>query len=202
MTPDIALILGIDGIATGAIYVLVGLGLVLIFSVTRVVFVPFGDIAAFSALTLAAIQTGRLPGDDRSRRDAGVLACAVDAVRQPAPRPSPSHPARLLGYGVLPAHAVPPRRGCSPAQALPGVGADPACDRARRADRAALARVALRPIADASVLRAADRRRSRCTSCSPGSGLLFFGPEGRAPSRSPAASSSRRRHPVIAARRC
>jgi len=38
MTPDIALILGIDGIATGSIYVLVGLGLVLIFSVTRVVF--------------------------------------------------------------------------------------------------------------------------------------------------------------------
>ena len=36
MTPDIALILGIDGIATGSIYVLVGLGLVLIFSVTRV----------------------------------------------------------------------------------------------------------------------------------------------------------------------
>ena len=50
MTPDIALILGIDGIATGSIYVLVGLGLVLIFSVTRVVFVPFGDIVAFSAL--------------------------------------------------------------------------------------------------------------------------------------------------------
>ena len=46
MTPDIGLILGIDGIATGSIYVLVGLGLVLIFSVTRVVFVPFGDIVA------------------------------------------------------------------------------------------------------------------------------------------------------------
>ena len=62
MTPDIALILGIDGIATGSIYVLVGLGLVLIFSVTRVVFVPFGDIVAFSALTLASLQLGRMPG--------------------------------------------------------------------------------------------------------------------------------------------
>ena len=61
MTPDIALILGIDGIATGSIYVLVGLGLVLIFSVTRVIFVPFGDIVAFSALTLASIQLNRLP---------------------------------------------------------------------------------------------------------------------------------------------
>ena len=62
MTPDIGLILGIDGIATGSIYVLVGLGLVLIFSVTRVVFVPFGDIVAFSALTLASMQLGRMPG--------------------------------------------------------------------------------------------------------------------------------------------
>jgi hypothetical protein len=40
MTWDVALILGIDGLANGAVYLLAGLGLVLIFSVTRVVFVP------------------------------------------------------------------------------------------------------------------------------------------------------------------
>ena len=50
-----------DGIGKGAIYVLVGLGLVLIFSTTRVIFVPFGDIVAFSALTLASLQLGRTP---------------------------------------------------------------------------------------------------------------------------------------------
>ena len=54
MTWDVALILGIDGIANGAVYLLAGIGLVLIFSVTRVVFVPFGDIAAFAALTLGS----------------------------------------------------------------------------------------------------------------------------------------------------
>ena len=54
MTWDVALILGVDGLANGAIYLLAGLGLVLIFSVTRVIFVPFGDIAAFAALSLAA----------------------------------------------------------------------------------------------------------------------------------------------------
>ena len=54
MTPEVALILGIDGLANGAVYLLAGLGLVLIFSVTRVVFVPFGDVAAFAALSLAA----------------------------------------------------------------------------------------------------------------------------------------------------
>lgn len=53
MTWDVALILVTDGLANGAVYLLAGLGLVLIFSVTRVVFVPFGDIAAFAALSLA-----------------------------------------------------------------------------------------------------------------------------------------------------
>ena len=79
MTPDIALILGIDGIATGSIYVLVGLGLVLIFSVTRVVFVPFGDIVAFSALTLASMQLGRLPGTVYLIACLAIVACLVDS---------------------------------------------------------------------------------------------------------------------------
>jgi branched-chain amino acid transport system permease protein len=62
MDAQIALILLTDGVANGAIYVLIALGTVLIFSVTRVIFVPFGDIAALTALTVAAIGTGRLPG--------------------------------------------------------------------------------------------------------------------------------------------
>ena len=43
MTVEIALLLAQDGVANGAIYVLVALGTVLIFAVTRVIFVPFGD---------------------------------------------------------------------------------------------------------------------------------------------------------------
>src|SRR5216683_3049368 len=62
MTFDIALLLAQDGIANGAIYVLVALGTVLIFVVTRVIFVPFGDIVAYAAMTLAAIQSGQRPG--------------------------------------------------------------------------------------------------------------------------------------------
>ena len=62
MTPEIALLLVQDGISTGAIYVLVGLGIVLIFLVTRVIFVPFGDLVGYSALTLAALQMKQLPG--------------------------------------------------------------------------------------------------------------------------------------------
>ena len=37
MTWDVALILSIDGLVNGSVYLLAGLGLVLIFSVTRVV---------------------------------------------------------------------------------------------------------------------------------------------------------------------
>ena len=79
MTSEIALILSIDGLATGTIYVLVGLGLVLVFSVTRVVFVPFGDVVAFSALTLAALQLGRLPGTVLLIPALAAVACAMEA---------------------------------------------------------------------------------------------------------------------------
>ena len=62
MTSEIAAILAMDGIAAGAIYVLMGIGLVLIFSVTRVIFVPFGDLSAITVLTLASLESGRIPG--------------------------------------------------------------------------------------------------------------------------------------------
>src|SRR5260221_5062858 len=62
MNGEIAAILAMDGIASGAIYVLIGLGFVLIFAVTRVIFVPFGNIAAFTALTLASLETAVRPG--------------------------------------------------------------------------------------------------------------------------------------------
>ena len=45
MTADIAAILAIDGIATGAVYALVAIGTVLIFTVTRVIFRVISRIA-------------------------------------------------------------------------------------------------------------------------------------------------------------
>src|SRR5688572_17723066 len=62
MNLDIALVLAQDGIANGAIYVLVALGTVLIFAVSRVIFVPFGDLVAYAALTLSSLQMGHTPG--------------------------------------------------------------------------------------------------------------------------------------------
>lgn len=62
MDLTIAAILGLDGLTNGAIYALVALALVLVFSVTRIIFIPQGEFVAFGALTLAALQMGRVPG--------------------------------------------------------------------------------------------------------------------------------------------
>src|SRR3954451_6805072 len=77
MTSDIAAILAIDGIATGAVYALVAIGTVLIFTVTRVIFIPFGDIAAFTALTLAALDAKRFPGTGAL---VVILACLATLI--------------------------------------------------------------------------------------------------------------------------
>jgi len=61
MDTSILAVLIQDGITTGAIYALLALALVLVFSVTRVIFLPQGEFVAFGALTLAAMQNGQAP---------------------------------------------------------------------------------------------------------------------------------------------
>ena len=102
MNGEIAAILAMDGIASGAIYVLIGLGLVLIFAVTRVIFVPFGDIAAFTALTLASLETGGRPGTVGLVAVLAVLATAVEATALARNRAFHRLPRALLFYLVLP----------------------------------------------------------------------------------------------------
>lgn len=50
-----------DGLTSGAIYALLGLALVLVFSVTRVIFIPQGEFVSYGAMTLAVLDTGRFP---------------------------------------------------------------------------------------------------------------------------------------------
>ena len=61
MDGTIVLILIQDGVVNGAVYALLALSLVLVFTVTRVVFIPQGELVAFAALTYAALDTGALP---------------------------------------------------------------------------------------------------------------------------------------------
>jgi branched-chain amino acid transport system permease protein len=58
---QIALLLGQDGIVNGAIYGLMALSLVLVFSVTRVILIPQGELVAFGALSMAALNAGLVP---------------------------------------------------------------------------------------------------------------------------------------------
>src|SRR5258705_13199993 len=62
MDLSIALLLAQDGITNGAIYALLALALVLVFTVTRVIFVPSGEFVTYGTLTLAALQLGKPPG--------------------------------------------------------------------------------------------------------------------------------------------
>jgi len=59
---SIAGILLVDGLTNGAIYALLGLATVLVFTVTRVIFIPQGEFVTYGALTLAILQTGKVPG--------------------------------------------------------------------------------------------------------------------------------------------
>ena len=62
MDLTIAGILALDGLTNGAIYALLALATVLVFAVTRVIFIPQGEFVAFGALTLALLQAGKVPG--------------------------------------------------------------------------------------------------------------------------------------------
>ncbi|NNH27378.1 branched-chain amino acid ABC transporter permease [Acinetobacter terrestris] len=59
MDLNIALILGQDGVTSGAIYALLALCILLVFTVTRILLIPLGEFSVYGALTLAAIQSGK-----------------------------------------------------------------------------------------------------------------------------------------------
>ena len=75
---QIAVLLAQDGLTSGAIYALMALALVLVFAVTRVIFVPQGELLAFGALTLAGLQLQKLPGTVWLLLGLGVIAFLLD----------------------------------------------------------------------------------------------------------------------------
>jgi branched-chain amino acid transport system permease protein len=176
MSWDIAFILTSDGIATGAIYLLAGIGLVLVFSVTRVVFVPFGDIAAFAALSLSAFETNRLPPTIGLVLALAALALIAEIVGHVRQRRSAGIPRVIATWGVFPvlpcalAWAVFEAHGPAWLQVIAAIAlVVPIAP--------LLARLTLQPIADASVLVLLIVALALHFLLS-GLGLLFFGPEG------------------------
>jgi len=100
MDLQIALLLGQDGITNGAIYALLSLALVLVFAVTRVIFIPQGEFVAFGALTLASFQLGKTPGTLWLLIGAGAAVALIDlfiALRAGAYKRIP----RIVGWNLI-----------------------------------------------------------------------------------------------------
>ena len=176
MTAQIAAILAIDGIATGAIYVLMALGFVLIFSVTRIVFIPFGDIAAFTALTLAALEARQFPGTVGMVAVLAVIATVMELITILRAGAYDKIPRTIFYYLLLP--LIPAAVAWLTSGTLL-----PTAPRILLAIALILPvspllyRVVFRPIADASVLLLLIVSVALHFALA-GLGLLFFGPEG------------------------
>lgn len=102
MDSSIAAILLLDGLTNGIVYGLIAIALVLVFAVTRILFIPQGEFVAFGALTLAMLQQGQVPGPVwlllllaicatgmqvaallRSGQRAGILRCVAGNLLAP-----------------------------------------------------------------------------------------------------------------------
>ncbi len=102
MNSDIILWLVQDGITNGAIYALLALGLLLVFAVTRVIFIPQGEFIAYAALSLDLLQDGKLPGTVFVLVGGGLIAAAVDIVLALRERALGRLPRILAVYVLLP----------------------------------------------------------------------------------------------------
>lgn len=102
MSADIVLWLAQDGITNGAIYALLALALLLVFSVTRVIFVPQGEYLSYAALSLAVLQAGQLPGVVYVLVLGGLVAAAFEALAAWRDKALSRLPLALFGYVALP----------------------------------------------------------------------------------------------------
>ncbi|TSA18622.1 MAG: branched-chain amino acid ABC transporter permease [Betaproteobacteria bacterium] len=106
MNTEIALFLIQDGLTNGAIYALLALALVLVFAVTRVIFIPQGEFVAYGALTLASLQLGKLPGTAWLLLGAGLAVAAVELVQALRVRALRRIPAIILKFIIVPVFLV------------------------------------------------------------------------------------------------
>jgi branched-chain amino acid transport system permease protein len=80
MNLDIVLWLTQDAVTNGAIYALLALALVLVYTVTRVILVPQGEFISFAALSLATFQAGKVPGTVYLLVAGGVLVALLEGI--------------------------------------------------------------------------------------------------------------------------
>lgn len=179
---QIALLLLQDGIVNGAVYGLMGLALVLVFSVTRVIFIPQGELVAFAALSMAVLKAGGVPRALWLLLVLAVMTLLVEAWRhrRGAAVDWTSTIIWAVGFPVVAGALVLLRPTSTALQALTTlVVVTPLGP--------LLYRLAYRPLADATVLMLLIVSVA-LHGVLVGMGLLFFGAEG---SRTPAFSDLR-----------
>jgi branched-chain amino acid transport system permease protein len=181
MDLSIAAFLTQDGITNGAIYALLALALVLVFTVTRIIWIPSGEFVAYGTLTLAGLQLGKPPGTVGLLIVVALVAAAVETlatVRDREWRRLPKRLALWLGVPLAIAAAIwwaAPRNLPLPLQIVLTLAAVTTLG-------PLLYRIVYQPIADASVLVLLIVSVALHFALT-GLGLWFFGAEG---SRTPA----------------
>ncbi|HEX5934237.1 MAG TPA: branched-chain amino acid ABC transporter permease [Pseudorhizobium sp.] len=71
-----------DGVLSGAIYALLAVAFVLLFSVTRIIFIAQGDFVAYAGLTLSALERSQIPGSVWMVLGLGIAAGIREIARQ------------------------------------------------------------------------------------------------------------------------
>jgi branched-chain amino acid transport system permease protein len=185
MDASIAALLVQDGVTNGAIYALLALAIVLVFAVTRVIFVPSGELVSYGTLTLAGLQLQKAPGTVGlllgMAAIAGVMEIYMCARRGELSR----LPRQLALWTLLPCAIAAlvwwaaPRGFALPVQVALTLAAVTAMG-------PLLYRIAFQPLADASVLVLLIVSVALHFVLT-GLGLWFFGAEG---SRTPAFASA------------
>ena len=102
MTFSIAALLAQDGVTNGAIYALLALALVLVFTVTRVIFIPSGEFVTYGTLTLAGLQLGKPPGTVGLLVGLALIVGAMECYATARQRAWRRLPRRLALYLILP----------------------------------------------------------------------------------------------------
>ena len=180
MDSVILLFLVQDGLVNGAIYALLGIALVLVFAVTRIIFIPQGEFVAYGGLTFALLSTGTMPGTAWLLAVFGAAAFVVELWRSRHVTTGRKILGQFAGAIVLPAAVV----GLTWLLARPdqSVWVNLALTLAIVAPMGPYVyRVAFQPLADASVLTLFIAAVGVHLSMV-GLGLVFFGAEGlRAP---------------------
>ena len=102
MNLAIALWLSQDAVTNGAIYALIALALVVVFTVTRVIFVPQGEFISYAALSLATLQSGKVPATVYVLIGGGLLVAALDGVAALRQKSLKALPGSVLANIALP----------------------------------------------------------------------------------------------------